>query len=358
MIVLWLEALAVVAALVCAALAYRALRQHLSARAFAIRTSNGIEEALFVRIGGIEQWVQIRSEDRANPVVLVLHGGMALSYMAFTPLFHRWEKHFTVVQWDRRGTGKTFGRNRRRGHGEMSLERIVLDGIELAERLRKRLQKDKLILLGHSMGSIVGVAMAKNRPDLFDAYVGTEQVVNMARNEATSYEMMLTRLRAARDGKNISLLERIGPPPYANARAWAAKQQLVAKVDAAYRRIVRRTIPSMLLFSPSYSLKDLFDFIAGNQFSGEHLFADWMAFDATKLGNRFETPVLIIQGEADVMAPTVLVQEWFARIEAPKKAFVAIESSGHLTMFAMPDLFLEKLVAVLDPMMAATAVGT
>jgi pimeloyl-ACP methyl ester carboxylesterase len=280
---------------------------------------------------------------------------MALSYVAFTPLFHRWEKHFTVVQWDRRGTGKTFGRNRRRGHGEMSLERIVLDGIELAEWLRKRLQKDKLILLGHSMGSIVGVAMAGSRPDLFDAYVGSEQVVTMARNEAKSYEMLLTMLRADGDEKNIGALERIGPPPYANARAWGAKQQLVAKVDAAYRRAVRRTIPSMLLFSSSHSLKDLSDFIAGNQFSGEHLFADWMAFDATKLGNRFEMPVFVIQGEADVMTPTALAEEWFISIEAPEKAFVAIASGGHLTMFTMPGLFLEKLVALLRPGAATIA---
>ena len=358
MTVLLLEALAVIAALACAALAYRAFRQYLNARAFAIQTRNGIDEALFVRIGGIEQWVQIRSEDRANPVVLVLHGGMALSYMAFTTVFHPWEKHFTVVQWDRRGVGKTFGRNRRKGHGEMSLERIVLDGIELAEWLRKRLQKDRLILLGHSMGSIVGVAMAESRPDLFDAYVGAEQIVTMVRNEATSYEMMLTMLRAAGDEKNRSALECVGPPPYANARAWGAKQQLMAKVDAAYRRAARRTIPSMLLFSPSYSVKDLFDFIAGHQFSGKHLFADWMTFDATKLGNRFETPVFVIQGEADVMTPTVLVEEWFTSIEAPEKAFVAIESSGHLTMFTMPDVFLEKLVAVLRPVGATTTVGS
>jgi pimeloyl-ACP methyl ester carboxylesterase len=352
MIAVLLEALAVVAALVCAALAYRAFRQHLNARAFATRTRSGMDEALFVRIGGIEQWVQIRSEDRANPVVLVLHGGMALSYMAFAPIFQHWEKHFTVVQWDRRGVGKTFGHNRQKGHGEMSLERMVLDGIELAEWLRKRLQKDKLILLGHSMGSIVGVAMAKRRPDLFKAYVGTEQVVTMARNEGKSYEMMLARLRAAGDEKNIRVLERIGPPPYANARAWGAKQRQMAKVDAAYRRAARRTIPSMILFSPAYSLKDLFDFIAGNHFSGSHLFADWMAFDAARLGNRFETPVFIIQGEADVMTPTALVEEWFGVIEAPKKAFVAIERGGHLTMFTMPDLFLEKLVAILGPAVA------
>lgn len=347
MIAILLGAVALVTALACAALAYRAFRQHLNARAFAIRSGNGIDEALFVPIGGIEQWVQLRGEDRANPAVLVLHGGMALSYMAFTRIFQAWEKHFTVVQWDRRGVGKTFGRNRRTGHGEMTLERIVLDGIELAEWLRRRLQKEKLILLGHSMGSIPGVIMARRRPDLFAAYVGTEQVVTMARNEAKSYEMILARLRATANEKNIRALERIGPPPYANARAWGRKQQQVGKVDAAYRRAARGTIPSMLLLSPSYSVKDLFDFIAGNQFSGEHLFVDWMAFDATKLGYRFEIPVLIIQGEADVMAPTALVKEWFALVEASKKEFVAIESCGHLMMFTKPGLFLEKLVAFL-----------
>jgi pimeloyl-ACP methyl ester carboxylesterase len=353
MIVGLLEALALVAALVCAALAYRAYRQHQNVRALAIRTPNAIDEALFVRIGGIDQWIQIRGEDRANPIVLVLHGGMALSYMAFTRLFQPWEKHFTVVQWDRRRVGKTFGRNRRMGHGEMSLERVVLDGIELSKLLRKRLQKERLILLGHSMGSIAGVAMAKRRPDLFDAYVGTEQVVTMARNEATSYQMMLARLRAAGDEKTIRVLKRVGPPPYPNVRAWGAKQQQMGKVDAAYRSESRRKIPAMLLFSPTYSLKDLFDFIAGNQFSGEHLFADWMAFDATKLGNRFETPVIVIQGEEDIMAPTALVEEWFGTIEAPKKEFVGLKWGGHLTMFTMPDLFLEKLVTLLHPVVAS-----
>jgi pimeloyl-ACP methyl ester carboxylesterase len=358
MTVFLLEALAVLAALVCAALAYRALRQHLNARACAIRTPNGVDEALFVRIGGIDQWVQIRGENRANPAVLVLHGGMALSYMAFTPVFKPWEKHFTVVQWDRRGVGKTFGRNRRNGHGEVSLERIIEDGAELAEWLKKRLQKDKIILIGHSMGSIVGVALARRRPDLFAAYVGTEQVVSMARNEATSYEMMRARLRAAGDERNIQALERIGPPPYANARAWGAKQQQMGKVDAAYRRAARRNLPAMLLFSPAYSLKDLFDFIAGNHFSGSQLFADWMAFDATKLGNRFETPIFVIQGETDLMTPTALVEEWFGTIAAPKKEFFVIEDGGHLTIFTMPDRFLEKLIAILRPVMTGTAVGS
>jgi len=34
-----------------------------------------IHEAAFVRIGGIDQWITIRGDDRANPVLLIIHGG-------------------------------------------------------------------------------------------------------------------------------------------------------------------------------------------------------------------------------------------------------------------------------------------
>ena len=41
-----------------------------NAEHFAIKSKNGIDEASYVPIGGIEQWVTIRGEDRANPVLL------------------------------------------------------------------------------------------------------------------------------------------------------------------------------------------------------------------------------------------------------------------------------------------------
>ena len=46
---------------------------------------------------------------------------------------------------------------------------MTQDGVELADVLRKQLRKDKIILVGHSWGSILGVHMAKARPDLFYA---------------------------------------------------------------------------------------------------------------------------------------------------------------------------------------------
>jgi hypothetical protein len=93
--------------LVGALLALRAHRQHETAQAIAIHTPNGIDEAMYVKIGGIDQWIQIRGQDRNNPVLLCLHGGPGGSWLALTTLFLPWEKEFTLVQWDQRGTGKT-----------------------------------------------------------------------------------------------------------------------------------------------------------------------------------------------------------------------------------------------------------
>ena len=48
-----------------------------NAQDYAITTANGIDEAKYVRIGGIEQWITIRGEDRKNPVLLLCTADLA-----------------------------------------------------------------------------------------------------------------------------------------------------------------------------------------------------------------------------------------------------------------------------------------
>ena len=60
-------------------------------------------------IGGIKQWLLIRSHNINNPLLLFLHGGpgsaeMSLAYKCERNL----EKYFTFVNWDQRGSGKSF----------------------------------------------------------------------------------------------------------------------------------------------------------------------------------------------------------------------------------------------------------
>lgn len=332
-------------------LTYRAVRQHWNAKALVIRTPNRIEESMFVKIGGIDQWIQIRGENRDNPVMLILHGGPGSSYVPFTLTLRSWERYFTVVQWDQRGAGKTYGRNDRTRDGDMTIDRMVQDGIEVTEFVRKRLHKKGVILLGHSWGTILGLPMVQRRADLFYAYVGTGQIVDMARNEAVSYDMVLKKARATTDEKAIKELERIGPPPYKDLRSWAVKQRLIQTAPStADDLFLAGDFYTSALYAPDYSLKDTYDFFAAIYFSSTALIEKLMSYDARLLGVKFETPIFFFQGDSDVQTPTVLVEEYFASIEAPKEELVLLRGCGHMAVFSKPDVFLNELVARVRPL--------
>ncbi len=70
-----LSFLGLIVVLIVCGLSYRAIRQHQNSAALAVHTPNGIDEAMFVAVGGVDQWINIRGQNRDDPVVLFLHGG-------------------------------------------------------------------------------------------------------------------------------------------------------------------------------------------------------------------------------------------------------------------------------------------
>jgi len=181
-----------------------------NAKDYAITSRNGIDEAKYVEIGGIQQWITIRGEERNNPVLLFLHGGPgdATNPWGYAG-FRSWLKYFTVVQWDQRGAGRTLGKNGPSLAATITIDRMARDGVELAEFLHKSLRKDKIILVGHSWGSILGVFMAKARPDLFYAFVGTGQVADPAKTYALAYSELLKKAEVLGEQRAIDELRQI-----------------------------------------------------------------------------------------------------------------------------------------------------
>ena len=335
-------------------LVYRKMRQRQVARALTVSTPNGIVEERFVRIGGIEQWIQIRGEDRTNPVLLIVHGGPGWPNATFTLPLRSWEKHFTVVQWDQRGVSKTLGRNSKAGSGDMTFERRISDAIEVTEFLCHHLRKDKVILLAESMGTLVGVPLVKRRPELFYAYVGTDQYVDMPRNEALKYQMTLERVRAAGNAKGVAALEKIGPDPSRwDLRAWNVNMAWAFKTNLPTPSLDRKLLFPLALFSPIYSLRDLYHLFVGFQFSTAQLFEEIMAYDARRLGTRFEVPFFIFQGETDVVTLTALAEEYFAEVETPTKGLALIKDAGHFAAFTQPEQFLTELLSWVRPLASA-----
>ena len=295
--------------------------------------SKAINEQAFVQIGGIDQWISIRGQNRDNPAILVLHGGPGVSNAPFAPAFIPWEEDFTVVEWDQRGAGRTFGRNGAHLTGTLSIDRLTQDGIELTQHLRSRLKKDKVILFALSFGSVIGLKMVYARPDLFAAYVGSGQFVSAADGDALGYRLTLAQARAVGNSEAIKALEAMGPPPWPDVKTRSAAKGWATRMTKEDDPSSKMNVPAMLKAMPGYSEADLKNLGAGMAFSTEPLVRDAMAFDARTLGPRFPIPLFIFQGADDLNTPTPLVQRWFADLDAPAKSIVIVEHASHGAFF-------------------------
>lgn len=313
-----------------------------------------IKEEMFVRIGGIDQWITIKGDDRNHPVVLFLHGGPgdALSPYA-DALFGGWEKDFTLVQWDQRGAGRTFGKSGPSIELTLTVERMVQDGVEVAEFLTKRLNKKKIIIYGGSWGSILGMHMAHARPDLFYAYVGDAQLVNTRKNDLASYARVLELARAAGDQPAIAALTAIGPPPWDGLyKSWPVYRKLKRAYQA--KRVTAPPAPEML--SPEYaSPEEQAQYEAADDFCFEHFWGLKMSgpleqVDLPALGTDFAIPIFILQGEEDLTAVPELAKAYFDSIKAPRKQFYLVPGTGHAPSATELDLTLKVLLEQVRPL--------
>jgi pimeloyl-ACP methyl ester carboxylesterase len=292
----------------------------------------GIDEGLYVAAGGIEHWVSIKGADRKNPVILFLHGGPGNAWSPFAEaLFAGWEKNFILVQWDQRGAGRTYGKHGPGIAASLTVERMVEDGVEISEFLRRHLNKKKIIIVGGSWGSVLGVHMAQRRPDLFHAYVGFAQVVNMQTAIATGYARLLEMARAAGDQAAIAGLSGIGPPPWDNVRKWPVYR----KWQRTYQAKLATAPAAPFTLSADYaSPAEQAQYEAGEDFSFEHFWGmtlkgPLMSVDLPALGPEFRTPIFMFQGEVDLTAAPELAKAYFDRLNAPRKQFTLVPGTGH-----------------------------
>lgn len=339
--------------LIVCAISYRAIRQRQNSAALAIHAPNGIDEAMFVPIGGIEQWITIRGQNRDNPVVLFLHGGPGTPTNLLDFSFAKaWTPSFTLVQWDQRGAGKTFA-NGGTSAADMTIDRMTQDGIELAQFLRGHLHKDKIIIVGHSWGTVLGVHMTKARPDVVYAYVGTGQIVDVPQNELVNYDRLLDKARAQGDTKAVAALQASGPPPYKTMSALRTEQIWATTYEQADSYMAKEQSSS--LYAPMYSLKDLYHAIQSIRFTldtfiGPSMAGPLMTVNPNTLGPDFAIPMYVFEGPDDYITSPELAKAYVDTINAPRKEFVMLNAGGHFAVFTHPDEFLKEMNSRVRPL--------
>jgi len=358
-----LTAAALLVLLPASALLSRARLQHKVAERRAIHSPRGIDTLDAVPIGGISQWIQVRGQNVDNPILLFIHGGPGIAFIPLSGSFQDpWEQFFTVVQWDQRGAGKTFARNNRDlQRRTMNVAQMESDSLEVANYLRQRFHRDKIFVVGHSWGSVLGLWLAHEHPGLIYAFVGVGQMVNMQQDDQLAYRDALAQAQQRNNPKALHDLESIAPYPPSQfdfskeqtARHWEGIL-LGPPLGSGSFTDLRRLLTD-LISTPEYSLRDDLGFVQGQAASIE-IFAPQVAkIDLTQLGSGFSAPIFFFEGRRDPYCRPALIERYAGSISAPRKQILWFENSGHFPFFEEKDAFTRALVQQLLPLAANPA---
>ncbi|MEK6481028.1 alpha/beta fold hydrolase [Catalinimonas sp. 4WD22] len=308
--------------------------------------SESIAELKMISLGGMDQYILMRGEDKTKPVLLWLHGGPGAAQMPLARFLDKeLEKEFVVVHWDQRGAGKS----NHKGFDEetMIVDQFLEDAHELTLYLKKKFGQDKVFLLGHSWGSQLGIELAAKYPEDFHAYIGVSQVVDNYRANTISYTWLKEKIEQKNDRADLKKLAGFGEPPYTQHQDFVAYAMLIDKYggnfDVAMPRLARRAFRA-----PEYGLLDYMRWLNGANRGSGKMWDEIYTYNTNFINQipSLDIPVFFLSGKNDYNTPYQLVKEYYEILEAPMSELIVFENSAHTPFLGEPEKFSSEIIQI------------
>lgn len=299
---------------------------------------DSIAEKTKINVNGIEQGMIIRGKNKDNPVILFLHGGPGVpEYFLQEKYPCNLEDYFTLCWWEERGSGISYKQDiEPKG---ISIDQLVEDTISISEYLKDKYKQDKIYLMGHSFGSFLGIRAAKERPDLYHAYIAMAQLTGNeltgTKSNTLTYEYMYKYFTKKKDRASLGKLKQ-----YSNFHkdgSISFKEEYLAALDNLKHKAgcgTMHTMSSVIsgiflpqLNSSCYTLGEIINYWkAKARMKDTKVFQEIKDLNLFEEDLKFEIPIYFFSGVYDYTCPYPLMKELFNKIEAPKKKFIPLKS--------------------------------
>jgi pimeloyl-ACP methyl ester carboxylesterase len=299
---------------------------------------NKIDSFEDVTINGCIEKISVQSDDvKNNPVLLYLHGGPGSSVFMYSHLYNeKLKKEFIFVNWDQRGTAFSYHEGMTRNISE---DAIRDDALELTRYLTKRFKKQKIYLLGHSFGSVIGLQLAANHPEYFYAYIGVGQVIDTKYDESVkiTYKWLHETLVKANDHADLERIEKDHFPYIDIVTKYGGHHNLSIDLDS-----LKKTSPyyfegylDLAKKSQAYTL----DCMAENP-NLKSIF--------NKRLSKIAVPLYFFEGVNDhvIACAPELVVEYCKTVKAPGAKVIWFENSAHMINIEEPEKFQDELIKI------------
>lgn len=310
-----------------------------------------------VTLNGLPQRIHVRG-DETKPILLFLHGGPGVTNRHSVMQPNGFDDAFLKVAWDQRGTAGSYRGARAE---DLTVDRLTEDAAALVEFLCEKFRREKLFVIGGSWGSLLGARLLAKHPEHIYAFVGFGQVVNIHKNERISWQYCLDEAKKAGNEKDVATLEKIGPPENGCYKgdvfdSMMLQRNILMKYGGYSKAEGKQSyfdaMVKPILLSGEYSLPDLIGYIKGYKFVLRNMWKEIGTTDLNRTTTKFAAPVFILDGRLDYNTPWELVEEWFDRIEAPRKELHWFDNSGHNPLSDEPEKFIPLVKKLLLPLAA------
>lgn len=307
-----------------------------------IKGENSIAILEQIEINGTQLEVMIRGTDKHNPVIIFVHGGPGCSEIPYVRKYQDiLEEHFTIVHYDQRGSGKSY--HFLEDYSDISTDLHVEDLLALTDYISKELSQEKVLLIGHSFGTYIGMKATDKSPEKFVAYIGIGQVSNSIDSEMDSLEYTMNQAQQAGKQKDVDRLKEL-EESIKNGENHTPRD-LVRKYGGAARLINdNRDYYIGFLTNPEYNLLDVIRYLRGISETQGILLDEEKKNDITTLVSGLDVPLYFVMGKYDYMTSTAAARAYYNTLSAPMKDFIIFEDSAHYPQFEEEERFADWLI--------------
>lgn len=302
-----------------------------------IKGENSISILEQVEINGSKQEMMIRGNDKENPVILFVHGGPGAPEIPYVDTYQDLlEARFTVVHYDQRASGKSY--HFFEDYADLSSELLVNDLLAITDYVSERLGKEKVILMGHSYGTYIAAQAAQKAPEKYEAYVGIGQMGDTVTSEIDSLTYLISQALQAGNAEDVLYLQ--GLTDKIKKGEMFTPRNYVIQYGGASRLIDSPDGNSLgMLLSSEYNLMDVIRYNVGISFSQKVLLQEVIEHPLPTLVTKLEIPCYFIMGDYDYMTSSHAAKEFFDKLEADQKEFIAFDQSAHYPQFEEKEKF-------------------
>lgn len=317
-----------------------------------VETDSHFIEEKMVYLNGFNHYIDIRGRDRENPVLLIIHGGPGWTVDSITKyVFKELEKDFTVVNWHQRGAGRS--RTSDVSLDKMNLDVFLDDTLHVINYLREEFDQDKIVLLGHSWGSILGSITSKTHPELIHAYIGVSQMTN-TKKMINSSVLKAINVALSKGEKSSAVYLKNVNFSYSNPE-WAKDvikfRDLLTELGGTIYGYTQYTPLLKYYFKDSdYRLWEMFTIYKGIEDSVINLFPVMLEANVYSKIDSLEIPYFLIQGKHDMLTREHHSLNFYEKIDSPLKKYYLFENSAHSPYFEEPERFISIMLEEIKPL--------